>query len=473
MSLATRTGSAELGEAIAAAQAAALPHVRLVAVSVAVERLDAATLAGTAINAGTEVAAWMRPATGFAVVGVGRAWSVEAEGPDRFVAADLVWREVARTIAVTSPGDGQGRGPILLGGMGFGDWRHRGEPWVAFPPSSMVLPALTYREADGRASLTAVVARDAGPATVSRLVDGWSALESRVGADADRSLGHPDREPRWRVIDRLPDQGAWERSVGLLAGAVGRGRLDKVVLARQVELRAGVPVDVGSVLHRLVDGGPESTTFAFRRGDRVFLGATPELLVRTSGWRFHTLALAGSTGRGATHAEDDLRAAALLRSDKDREEHAIVVDALRAVLAPITARLDVDAVPELLRLPHVTHLATRIEGHLSERHGPLALAGRLHPTPAVAGSPTDLALALIGEHEPFERGWYAGPVGWVNADGDGELMVALRSGVVAGDRAWLYAGCGIVGDSDAAAEWAESELKLRPMLAALSAEDAR
>jgi isochorismate synthase len=260
--------------------------------------------------------------------------------------------------------------------------------------------------------------------------------------------------------------------VGILAGAVGRGRLDKVVLARRVEVAADRPFDVAGALRRLSDASPESATFAFGRGDRVFVGATPERLVRTEDRVFRTAAVAGSTRRGADAAEDAALAAALLASDKDREEHAVVVDALRSQLAPLTERLDVPGVPEVLPLHDLQHLVTAIRGTLRDHAGPLSLGALLHPTPAVAGAPRDLALALIAELEGFDRGWYAGPVGWLGPDGDGELMVALRSGVVAGDRATLFAGCGIVADSDAESEWVESGLKLRPMLRALGAEAA-
>lgn len=178
------------------------------------------------------------------------------------------------------------------------------------------------------------------------------------------------------------------------------------------------------------------------------------------------MALAGSVARGTDSKEDATFAAALLASEKDREEHAVVVDMLRTSLAPIAEQLTVASAPVVLPLRHVQHLATPITGTLRDDAGLLALAERLHPTPAVGGAPRDVALALITEHEGFDRGWYAGPIGWLGADGDGELLVALRCGLVAGSEATFFAGCGIVADSDPAREWAESRLKLRTMIAA-------
>jgi isochorismate synthase len=248
---------------------------------------------------------------------------------------------------------------------------------------------------------------------------------------------------------------------------VGRGRLDKVVLARRVDLRSPVELDVPNALRRLAASAPESTVYAFRRAGRTFLGATPERLVRVEGRRFRTAAIAGTIGRGADEAEDERLARDLLASEKDREEHAIVVHYIRALLAPLAESLSVAPQPEVMRLRFVQHLATEIAGTLPDNAGLLALGERLHPTPAVGGDPRDAALAMIDEHEGFDRGWYAGPVGWMNGAGDGELCVALRCGIVDRTRATLFAGCGIVADSDPGREWEESRIKLRAVVSAL------
>jgi isochorismate synthase len=284
------------------------------------------------------------------------------------------------------------------------------------------------------------------------------------GSPGDDSAGS---EPR--VVEERPDRAAWERTVGQYAGAVGRGRIDKVVLARRVVLEGKREIDVAAVLRRLARSAPESTIVAFTRGKTTFVGATPERLVRTEGRSFETVAIAGSMARGGDDTEDEALAQALLASEKEREEHAVVVDGLRADLAPIVDTLDVASAPSVLRLRHVQHLATPITGTTRDETGLLLLAGRLHPTPAVGGAPREAALAMIEEHEGFDRGWYAGPIAWLGADGDGELMVALRCGLIAGRTATLFAGCGIVADSDPAREWEESRLKLRTMLDALGA----
>jgi isochorismate synthase len=269
------------------------------------------------------------------------------------------------------------------------------------------------------------------------------------------------------TVDERPTHDHWCRLVGMFSGAVGRGRIDKVVLARRVDLRSPVELDVPNALRRLAASAPESTTYAFRRGGRTFLGATPERLVRTEGRTFRTVAVAGTIRRGADAAEDERLGRALLASEKDREEHAVVVSSIRDLLGPVADSLTVAPEPGVMTLRFVQHLVTEISGTVPDAHGLLALGERLHPTPAVGGEPRDVALALLDEHEGFDRGWYAGPVGWLGADGDGELCVALRCGIVDRTQATLFAGCGIVADSDPDLEWEESRIKLRAVISAL------
>jgi isochorismate synthase len=359
---------------------------------------------------------------------------------------------------------------VLLGGLGFtGAVPAPGDAWAPFGAASLVLPTLVHSRTPGGAFLTAALAGSsdgAAPRDVARL---WERLEARsreLAPAPGAVVARPADAPLATAAEQ-PDRAAWDRLVGLFAGAVGRGRIDKVVLGCRVALRSSRELDPVNALRRLAAAGPESTTFAFVRGGVTFLGATPERLVRTEGRAFRTVAIAGSAARGADDAEDARLAAALLASDKEREEHAVVVEMLRDALGPLVARLAIAPEPAVLRLRHVQHLVTPVEGTLRDETGLLALAGRLHPTPAVGGEPREAALDLIAEHEGFERGWYAGPVGWLGADGDGEMMVALRCGLVAGQAATLFAGCGIVADSDPAREWEESRIKLRPVASAL------
>lgn len=442
------------------------------AVTVPVAALDPVALVETAREAGLEVALWLQPAAGFALVGIGRAWAAEPAGPDRFGHAAAAWEAlVAGAGERLGAVDGlpRGAGPVLVGGLGFtGAAPAVDDAWGPFGAASLVLPALTFARTPEGSFLTAADLSGL-PGSGRVLARTWGDLAARARELAPAPGGlvaRPAALPL-TVVGEQPDRPTWDRLVGLFAGAVGRGRLDKVVLARRVVIHSPVEADVPNALRRLAAAGPESTTFAFDRGRATFLGATPERLVQTDGRAFRTAAIAGSAPRGADAAEDARLAAALLDDDKEREEHAVVVEMLQTSLAPLAEVLHVAPAPAVLRLRHVQHLVTPVAGTLRDEAGLLALAARLHPTPAVGGEPRRPALDLIAEHEGFERGWYAGPVGWVGADGDGELMVALRSGVVAGQAATLFAGCGIVADSDPAREWEESRMKLRPVASAL------
>jgi isochorismate synthase len=246
--------------------------------------------------------------------------------------------------------------------------------------------------------------------------------------------------------------------------------LEKVVTARAVEWRPDALPRVADTLRRLERHHAECMVFAVARGGRTFLGASPERLVKVDGRIVRVTSLAGSTARGGDAAGDADAATALLDSAKDREEHDIVVRALTAGLAELCDAVSAPAVPALLTLRDVHHLYTPITAHRHDDVEILQLVERLHPSPAVGGAPRQDALAFIREHEKWDRGWYASPVGWLDAGGDGEFAVALRSALVdeAGGSATLFAGCGIVSESVPEDEFMESELKLRAMRNALA-----
>ena len=233
----------------------------------------------------------------------------------------------------------------------------------------------------------------------------------------------------------------------------------KIVAARRLDLELDGPVDVGSVARALDEQNPACHRFLFRHGETTFLGASPERLIRRSAAEVSTVALAGSA------APDD--AASLLASLKDRDEHEHVVRHVRDALAPFCAELSADGKPSLRPLNHVVHLETVFRGVLRGPVHVLRLTAALHPTPAVGGVPAEFARGWIHELEGADRGWYAGPVGWFDADGDGELAVAIRSALIRGRDVSAWSGAGIIADSDPDSETEEADRKLRPILAAL------
>jgi len=468
-----RAPATDLGELLEGSPRAEAGSLRVA--TLAAEDVDPIALFAAARELDLEAALWLQPADGLALVGIGRAWAVEPGGPERFAAASTAWRALlGRTSFEGLAGEHgalpRGAGPVLLGGLGFGGAEpSAGDDWAPFGGASLVLPELAHARTPGGSFLTGSLAAGAGGEAPRALLRRWDRLAARARelAPAPGAVVARPADAPLAIAGEQPDRAAWDRLVGLFAGAVGRGRLDKVVLARRVAVRSPRELDPVNALRRMAAAGPESTTFAFVRAGVTFLGATPERLVRTEGRVFRTVAIAGSAARGTDGAADARLAAALLADDKEREEHAVVVEMLRDALAPLVERLEIAPEPGVLRLRDVQHLVTPVEGTLRDEAGLLALAGRLHPTPAVGGEPREAALDLIAEHEGFERGWYAGPVGWLGADGDGEMMVAIRCGLVAGRDATLFAGCGIVADSDPGREWEESRMKLRPVASAL------
>ncbi len=268
-----------------------------------------------------------------------------------------------------------------------------------------------------------------------------------------------------------PSRKEWMERVREGAANIRAGRFEKVVLARALALTYERPLNIYAIVENLRAQNPEASTFAVRRHGSVFLGATPELLARVRDHHLEGMSLAGSASRGLTPEEDSRLAAEMKENPKIIHEHAVVRRHIQESLHHLTLSLDMPETPSLKRLPTVQHLHTPLEAELRADATIWSVIGSLHPTPAVAGYPVDIATHYIVEHgEPFPRGWYAGAIGWSTLGGDGQWMVSLRSGVVRGATVELYAGCGIMGDSVPEAELAESDWKFSTMLGALEIE---
>jgi isochorismate synthase len=266
----------------------------------------------------------------------------------------------------------------------------------------------------------------------------------------------------------VPDEAGFKAAVGQAIANFRSSTIRKAVLSRMLEVQLDQPVKVEQVLARLASQNPQGYHFRIPLpGQGELIGVSPELLVRKRGSRVYSNPLAGSAKRRANPQEDQHAADALLDSEKDHYEHRLVIEEIRRVMAPECSSLTVPEQPSLLSTTAMWHLSTAIEGELRDpRRSSLQLACQLHPTPAVCGAPTDLARKLINLVEPFERGLFTGMVGWCDAAGNGEWVVTIRCGTVAGDCLRLFAGAGIVEASSPAAEWAETQAKLGTMLAA-------
>jgi salicylate biosynthesis isochorismate synthase/menaquinone-specific isochorismate synthase len=260
----------------------------------------------------------------------------------------------------------------------------------------------------------------------------------------------------------------YEQAVARAVQLIGEGRLEKVVLAREVQVHAPRAYDPAAVFGVLREQFPSCFVLCVGRGEAALVAASPELLVRREGQRVSTLALAGSTRRSADPAVDDHLGEQLLRDEGYREEHAIVARRIERTLRPHAVWVAAAPEPGLVRIANIQHLATPIRAQLAEPVEALDLAGLMHPTPAVGGEPLAAAAPLIPALEGLDRGWYSGPVGWTDATGDGEFCVALRCALLRGGVARCYAGNGIVRASDPARELAETEIKLQALLPLLT-----
>jgi len=425
--------------------------------------------------AGSDGVLWQHEDFGLA----GRGVALRLELPRGLTDTAAVAEVAGSLAAIQRSGDvaGAGTGAVALGAL----------PFVRDAPGTLIVPRVVVGRRDGEAWITTIV----GPG------DGTSAarLADRMAADALGGFTDPRPAPSEFTLTSVMDHDAWRGLVADAVARIGDGVLGKVVLARQVDVTANRPFVTSDVLSRLLALYP--TCMVFRIDG--FLGASPELLIERRGAHVASHPLAGTIGRSGDLATDEALIAGLLASPKERREHGYVIEGLRRTLGPVCDGLDVPGKPTVLELRNVSHLATRLSGVLSAVPGgpggngshpghaggqpvpsgdepehpglrvpsALQLVARVHPTPAVGGTPTDEAVAYIGEVEGFDRGQYAGPVGWMDARGDGSWAIGLRSADIDGDHASVYAGAGVVAGSRPRAELEETQLKLQALLAAL------
>ena len=450
-----------LEQRIARAAARAAVSGRPSIVTLAVPADDADPLA-IALEEGPPFAYWESPDRDFAIAASGEAHTIRTPpGPERFGVASAAIRQLAdRTHEVAF--DGAERAPLLIGGFSFAP----GSTWDGFPAGRLVLPELAYirRDPGNRVWVAAIeVLAGADPGGVADL------LNDRIRA---ARRGAPGRVTPKVMDDRRA--GAMDLSdPGFLASAgeairlISDGSLTKVTLARRLD--AGHRPELGPFLAALRQIHGSCAIFAFGRpGGGVFCGATPELLARVEGVTVKTLALAGTAPRGSSRPEDQRLAHHLLNDPKELDEHHHVRSELMSRLSDRGFVLDPPAQTGVLKLPGILHLATPISAVAPVGTGVLDVVGCLHPTPAVGGLPADRAMDWITATEPFDRGWYAGPIGFCDLTGNGEFHAALRCCLIEGERTSLFAGAGIVSASTPESELQETDLKLGALLPSLS-----
>jgi isochorismate synthase len=409
---------------------------------------------------------WEQPDREFALAATGVAREARSRGDGRF--ADVA-RECMRlnegAVLDEPAGLPAGAGPVWTGGFAFDSDGAASAPWSSFAPASMALPELSICRQGEATFLTVnlVVSPGDDPDIVA------GRMEARLAGLRRAALPLLDPHPTGRAeIRSTHPPGDFERAVAATTAAIESGELSKVVLAREVVVRSACAHEPAAIFGALREQFPSCFCFCCGTPEAAFLGASPELLVRRSGASVSTVALAGSTRRSSDPAIDDHLGEQLLHSDKNRREQSIVAERIVRALRPHSVWVEQLPEPEVIKVANIQHLATPVIAQLAESHSAIELAGLLHPTPAVGGEPWPDASGAIAELERMDRGWYAGPVGWMDATEDGEFCVALRSALLRDRDAHLFAGVGVVAGSDPASELAETEVKLGALLPLLA-----
>jgi isochorismate synthase len=438
----------------------------LVSVTIPVEGVDPCATVFASRLASDRWFCWEQPDRGFALAALGVAHEATSRGERRFEdVADECLRIGEGAVADEPVGLPAGAGMVWTGGFAFDADGAGSPPWSSFEPASMALPELSICRNGEDAFLTANLVVSPGE-DAAAAADRIAARLAGLRPDP-LPLLDPHRTTRPEIRSARPPA-EFERAVAAATERTESGGMSKVVLAREVVVTAGAAHDPAAVFGALREQFP--SCFCFCRGtpEAAFLGASPELLVRRSGASVSTVALAGSARRSSDPTVDDHLGEQLLRSDKNRREQRIVAERIVRALRPHAVWVERAPEPEVVKVANIQHLATPVIAQLAEPRSAVALAGLLHPTPAVGGEPWPAATAAIADLERMDRGWYAGPVGWMDATEDGEFCVALRSALLRDLDAHLFAGVGVVAGSDPASELAETEVKLGALLPLLS-----
>ncbi|MDX1416647.1 MAG: isochorismate synthase [Candidatus Promineifilaceae bacterium] len=444
------------------------PDGRLVSVTIPAPEISADLFLDNA--EGQERFFWQNGQGRAVFAGFGKALEIMAWGTGRF---KEIRNRAAALFSEASVENSRNHGasPRLFGGFSFRDDFTPDNTWAVFHPAHFILPHYQYYQEDSEAWLTinAMLLDDEDIKLARKQLQiALTARYQSLKAAANRQMTSP-KPTEILQINYPMSFTTWKGIINRAKSSMQAKEIEKVVLARVCEIRARQRIDVRHALKYLNSEYPECTRFLFEpRLNHSFFGATPELLAKVRERMMQTMALAGSIKRGDNADEDFLLTTQLRDSIKDRYEHMLVVNSIQRRLHPLANQIKIGNKPEIFTLSYIHHLLTFFNVELNEALGVLPLVEILHPTPALGGSPRQKALNFIRSAEPVPRGWFAGPIGWIDATLDGEFSVAIRSAIAQERRVWLYAGAGIVASSVPEQEWQETSLKFQPMLKALN-----
>ncbi|WP_245959442.1 isochorismate synthase [Neobacillus piezotolerans] len=406
---------------------------------------------------------WRDPEGGFYIAGLGIAAQLSSDlAEGRFSYIGRSWNELIQGGIIVNPYKEAGLGPLMFGGFSFDPHKQKTALWSKYPDSLFHIPRFMLTVAGGEAFLTTnvVCTKHDGISLFKKVAGERESLLKNIGTRMDVEV------PSLKEIKEIA-AGEWKGTVMEAVTQLQEGPLKKVVLARELRLLFESEVESGAVLGRLELEQKASFIFSFESGGDSFIGASPERLIKKRGRSVRSACLAGSIQRGKTGNEDTMLGNQLLSDEKNLKEHQYVVDMIRDAMEKTCDSVVIPDQPQLMKVRDIQHLYTPVEGIAKESSSLLDIVERLHPTPALGGLPKEAAIAKIRELETLDRGLYAAPIGWMDYAGNGEFAVAIRSGLIQGKEASLFAGCGVVANSDAESEYLETGLKFRPMLSAL------
>jgi len=400
---------------------------------------------------------WMSTNDDFFLVSAGNIYNITAT-ENRFKKTQSAWESILRHAEVYNPYETPGTGLVALGGMSFDPLEEKSSLWENFAAGQLHIPEILITKYNGDFYLTknTYLSKEDDPHTIAKeLLE----KERMLLTEASQEQPIVTLESKHEID---PEQ--WRQAVHQARETIRHGDVEKIVMAREMRLTFSDEVNVTSVIKKLQVTQPNSYVFAFDHGEDCFVGATPERLVKVEKENMLSTCLAGTSPRGKTKEEDEKLSHEFLNDQKNLEEHDFVVQMIRKGIEEYCTNVDIPRTPTIYKLKNLQHLYTPVKAKLKKEATIFDIIKKLHPTPALGGTPTKEALAFIRSHEILERGWYGAPIGWVDSNQNGEFVVGIRSGLIQKDEASLFAGCGIVKDSDIDAEYQETGMKFLPML---------
>ncbi|AXI09835.1 isochorismate synthase [Oceanobacillus zhaokaii] len=433
---------------------------QLVSITKKIQTIDALDFYRRARYMGRNRTFWTNSNRSLFLVGIGEAYEIIAD-QSRFKETKQQWDNLLKQATIHNPYQLPGTGVIALGGMSFDPKKETTELWKHFKPSQFTIPEfqLTNYQGESYYTINVFVKKNDHPSQLAatiRQIEQTLFQASQVEAESFSIEKKVEIDPE-----------GWKESVRVATSEIRNKKAEKIVLAREVRLSFDKQPESSVIIDKLLDTQANSYIFAFEKNSHCFIGATPERLVKVEQDRLLSTCLAGTAPRGKTKAEDERISYGLLHDQKNRQEHDFVVQMIKLAIKDYCTDLVIPGEPIVYPLKNLQHLYTPVTAKLKAGHSIFDIIEQLHPTPAVGGTPRDESLAFIRENELLDRGWYGAPIGWLDSNQNGEFAVAIRSGLIHGDMASLFAGCGVVKDSNPEAEYEETNIKLMPMLSVL------